>query len=179
MRRIKPEVDIVLDILHAVAIAYPENVFADYKRWGDVNAMNLHLALESAIQNGYDYCDYGMSLARPGAGLIEWKRRRKGFLVDDDTNCFYLKLPKKGTDDFFWNSPLFSIEDKKICLHLGVPLEKTDEDIMARYHEMGYGGLWKVYLHCKATLNETLVQTFRDMYADQATQPMIITYVSA
>jgi hypothetical protein len=156
---------------------YPANIFNDFKLWGEVNSMNLHLALESAIQNGYDYCDYGTSLARPGAGLIEWKRRRKGILAEDYGNYFYLKFPKSGAELFFWYAPLFNIENHKLTLHLGLPKDKSDEEIMARYHEMGYGGLYKVYLHCKNVPNETLVQSVRDLYADQDSQPIVITYI--
>ncbi len=163
---------------HVNRFGYPENIYTDYKHWGEVNSMNLHLALEAAIQKGYDYCDYGGSLARPGAGLIEWKRRRKGFLAEDYGQYFYLKYPKKGAAQFFWDSPLFNIEKHKIVLHLGIPAGKTDEEIMARYHEMGYGGLYKVYLHCTTTLNETLVHSVRDLYVDQEVKPLIITYMA-
>jgi hypothetical protein len=164
---------------HVNRFGYPASIFSDYKRWGEVNAMNLHLALEAAIQEGYDYCDYGTSLARPGAGLIEWKRRRKGFLAEDYGTYFYVKLPRKGAEQFFWHSPLFAIEGKKITLHLGVPDEKADEDVMARYHEMGYGGLCKVYLHSNKTLNKALVQSVRDLYMDQDAPPEVITYLVA
>jgi hypothetical protein len=153
---------------------YPAHIFNDFKRWGEVNSMNLHLALENAIQNGYDYCDYGTSLARPGAGLIEWKRRRKGFLAEEYGNYFYVKLPENGARQFLWDSPLFAIADKKITLHLGIPDAKTDEDIMARYHEMGYRGLTKVYLYSKLALNDTLLKSFQDLYLDDDTQPIII-----
>lgn len=164
---------------HVNRFGYPENIYSDYKHWGEVNSMNLHLALEAAIKEGYDFIDYGGSLARPGAGLIEWKRRRKGFLAEDYGQYLYLKLPNKGSDQLFWDSPLFAIEDHKITLHLGVPQDKTDEEVMARYHEMGYGGLYKVYLHCSQTLNETLVKSVRDLFEDQETQPMIITYMDS
>lgn len=159
---------------HVNRFGYPETIFSDFKLWGEVNSMNLHLALESAIANAYDFCDYGGSLARPGAGLIEWKRRRKGFLVDDGSNYFYIKLPKTGAENFFWSSPLFAIEKNSVALHLGVPVNQTDEEVMARYHEMGYGGLDKVYLHCKVEPKETLVQAFKALYADQIARPEIV-----
>jgi hypothetical protein len=114
-------------------------------------------------------------LARPGAGLIEWKRRRKGFLAEEYGNYFYVKLPENGARQLLWDSPLFAIEDKKITLHLGIPDAKTDEEIMARYHEMGYRGLSKVYLYCKSELNESLLQSFRGLYLDDETQPIIMT----
>jgi len=161
---------------HVNRLGYPESVFSDYKRWGDVNSINLHLALESAIKNEYDYCDYGVSLARPGAGLIEWKRRRKGFLaIDGSFNYFYLKPPKSGAAQFFWDAPLFALESGKVTLHLGIPEGKTDEEVSASYHEMGYGGLYKVYLHCLKPPSKHLIEIIRGLYADQETQPMVIT----
>jgi hypothetical protein len=162
---------------HVNRMGYPEAVFSDYKRWGEVNSINLHLALRSAINNGYDYCDYGVSLARPGAGLIEWKRRRRGFLVDDYYQYFYLKFPKKDATQFFWDAPLFGVEGRKVTLHLGLPDDKTDEEITARYHEMGYGGLYKVYLHCTKPPSEDIIEMIRGLYVDQESQPMVITYL--
>ncbi len=162
---------------HVNRMGYPEAVFSDYKRWGEVNSINLHLALKSAINNGYDYCDYGVSLARPGAGLIEWKRRRRGFLVDDYYQYFYLKFPKKDATQFFWDAPLFGVEGRKVTLHLGLPDDKTDEEITARYNEMGYGGLYKVYLHCTKPPSEDIIEIIRGLYVDQESQPMVITYL--
>lgn len=164
---------------HVNRFGYPEKIFSDYKHWGEVNSMNLHLALETAIKEGYDFIDYGGSLARPGAGLIEWKRRRKGLLSQDYGQYLYLKLPRQGADLFFWDSPLFAIEDAKITLHLGVPAQQSNEEVMARYHEMGYGGLYKVYLHCAKELDETLVECVRALYTDQDNPPMIITYIDS
>ncbi len=163
---------------HVNRLGYPNAVFSDYKRWGEVNSINLHLALEAAIENGYDYCDYGVSLARPGAGLIEWKRRRRGFLAKNDNfKYFYMKLPKTGAAQFLWDSPVFAVEKGMVTLHLGVPEGKTDEEITARYHEMGYGGLYKVYLQCIKPPSGQLIETIRSLYADQESQPMIITYL--
>jgi len=163
---------------HVNRFGYPASVFSDFKRWGDVNAMNLQLALEHAIQDDFDYIDYGMSLAKPGCGLIEWKRRRKGFLAaNTNYDYFYLKFPKQHAAHFFWDAPLFGVEQGKVTLHLGVPSGKTDEEVLARYHEMGYGGLYKVYLHYALTApSETLITSLRALYADQESQPMLISY---
>ncbi len=163
---------------HINRMGYPSSVFSDYKRWGEVNSINLHLALEAAIENGYDYCDYGVSLAKPGHGLIEWKRRRRGFLVKDDNfNYFYLKLPKSGGAQFLWDSPVFGVEGGKPTLHLGIPQGKTEQEMLARYHEMGYGGLYKVYLDCVTPPSAQFIESIRALYADQDTQPLIISYI--
>ena len=163
---------------HVNRLGYPQSVFSDYKRWGEVNSINLHLALEAAIANGYDYCDYGVSLAKPGHGLIEWKRRRRGFLATHDNfNFFYMRLPKTGGAQFLWDSPVFGVEDSKATLHLGIPEGKTDEELIERYHEMGYAGLYKVYLDCVKPPSAHFIDSIRALYADQESQPMIITYV--
>lgn len=162
---------------HVNRLGYPQAVFSDYKRWGEVNSINLHLALEAAIENGYDYCDYGVSLAKPGHGLIEWKRRRRGFLATHDNfNYFYLKLPKTGAAQFLWDSPVFGVEAGKPTLHLGIPAGKTDEEMLKRYHEMGYAGLYKVYLDCVKPPSTQFVESVRALYADQEYQPLVITY---
>lgn len=161
---------------HVNRFGYPEHVFADFKRWGEVNSINLHMALEEAIQGNFDFCDYGMSLAKPGAGLIEWKRRRKGSLGREAGTQFYLSLPKKGLAQFFWDSPLFSIEKGKITLHLGIPADKTDEEILVKYHEMGYMGLYKVYLNCLSQPSDAVIEGVRSLFAEEAHPPMIITY---
>jgi hypothetical protein len=163
---------------HVNRLGYPQTVFSDYKRWGEVNSINLHLALEAAIENGYDYCDYGVSLAKPGHGLIEWKRRRRGFLATHDNfNYFYMKLPKTGGAQFLWDSPVFGVEDGKPTLHLGIPEGKTDEELLARYHEMGYAGLYKVYLDCVKAPSSQFIDSIRALYADQDPQPLIISYL--
>lgn len=163
---------------HVNRLGYPQSVFSDHKRWGEVNSMNLHLALEAAIENSYDYCDYGVSLAKPGHGLIEWKRRRRGFLATHDNfQYFYMKLPKTGGAQFLWHSPVFGVEAGKPTLHLGVPEGKTEEEMLARYHEMSYGGLYKVYLDCVTPPSAQFVESIRALYADQDPQPLIISYV--
>ena len=162
---------------HVNRLGYPSIIYTDYKRWGEVNSINLHLALETAIENGYDYCDYGVSVAKPGHGLIEWKRRRRGFLATHDNfQYFYMKLPKTGGAQFLWHSPVFGVEAGKPTLHLGVPEGKTEEEMLARYHEMGYAGLYKVYLDCVKPPSAQFVESIRALYADQETQPTIITY---
>jgi hypothetical protein len=120
-----------------------------------------------------------MSLAKPGSGLIEWKRRRKGFLGRDAGTQFYLTLPKKGLAQFFWDSPLFSIEKGMVTLHLGIPDGKTDEEILAKYHEMGYMGLYKVYLNCLTQPSDAVLDGIRSLFVEEKNPPMLITYFVA
>lgn len=163
---------------HVNRFGYIEDVYSNHIHLQDVNSVNLHLALLTAIENGYDYCDYGFSLARPGGGLIEWKRRRKGFLAKASADSFYLKVPKNGAAQFFWDCPLFSLEGKKINLHLGIPENKTDEELLARYREMSYDGLTKVYLMCVVQPSEAFIELIKNLYKELRFQPEIIVSIT-
>lgn len=158
---------------HVNRFGYPEAVYSDYSRWGEVNSMNLHLALLKAISDGYDYCDYGVSLARPGAGLIEWKRRRKGFLSTAGQQFFYLRPLVTGAADFFWNAPLFSVKNNRIALHLGIPHTKTETEVAEKYHEMGYEGLEKLYIYSQTELTEKTIAIINHLFEGHAQQPSI------
>lgn len=158
---------------HVNRLGYKEAIYTDFPRWGEVNSINLHLALSKAIEDGYDYCDYGASLARPGKGVIEWKRRRKGFLAQTDLQVCYLTPPKHGAADFFWSAPLFSIKRKKISLHLGLPANKNEEEIAQKYKEMGYFGLSKVFLHCQSQPTDNVIASIKNLFSSQGAPPKI------
>jgi hypothetical protein len=155
---------------------YPEAIFTDPKRLRDCNAMNIFLALEWANENGFDYYDIGVSLGRPGDGLLEWKRRRGAELnTMGNSGCFYIRLPKVGAAQFLWDSPLFAIEHQKLTLHLGLPDGRSDDDATSHYREMAFGGLFKVYLHCAIPPSEQLLETLRGYYAQQKFPPIVET----
>ena len=76
-----------------------------------------------------------------------------------------------------WDSPVFGVEGGKPTLHLGIPAGKAEEEMLARYHEMGYGGLYKVYLDCVIPPSAQFLESMRALYADQDPQPLIISYI--
>jgi hypothetical protein len=153
---------------------YPAPVYSDPKRLRETNAMNIHLALEWAIQNDFDYYDLGVALGRPGDGLLEWKRRLGGELDTMDHRVyFHVRLPKVGAAKFLWDAPLFAVEGRKLTLHLGLPDEPNDEEVANRYREMGYRGLFKVHLHCAKPPGDHLFETLRSYYAHQKSPPIV------
>lgn len=159
---------------------YPEAVFSDPKRLRETNSMNLHIALEWALANGYDYYDIGIALGRPGDGLLEWKRRRGGELdTMGNSIYFYIRLPKVGAAKFLWDAPLFAVERHKLTLHLGLPDGLNEEEFANRYREMGFGGLSKIYLHCATTPDEQFVATLRNYYVQQKSPPVVEIVVTA
>ena len=162
-----------------VRFGYPDAVFSDTKKLREVNSITTFMALEWAIENGFDYYDIGTCLARPDDGLLEWKRRRGGD-VDTLGNYGYLfvRLPKVGAAQFLWETPLFSVEGKQLTLHLGLPDGPSDEEVANRYREMGFGGLFKIYLHCSRTPGETLLGTLRSRYAHLKSPPVLESIVS-
>jgi hypothetical protein len=162
-----------------VRFGYPDGVFSDAKKLREINSITTFMALEWAIENGFDYYDIGTCLARPDDGLLEWKRRRGGD-VDTLGNYGYLfvRLPKVGAAQFLWETPLFAVEGKKLTLHLGLPDGPSDEEVAGRYREMGFGGLFKIYLHYSRKPEEALLDTLRGRYAHLALPPILETIVS-
>lgn len=145
---------------------YPEAVFSDPKRLREVNSITTFMALEWAIEQGFDYYDIGQCLARPDDGLLKWKRRRGGD-VDTLGNQAYMfvRLPKTGIAKFLWEFPLFAVEDSKLTLHLGLPDGPSDQEVVDRYREMVFGGLFKIYIYCAKAPGELLLENLRDRYA--------------
>jgi len=162
-----------------IRFGYPEAVFSDSKRLGEANSITTHLALEWAIENGFDYYDIGSCLARPDDGLLEWKRRRGG-AVDTMGNhgYFYVRLPRIGAAQFLWNNPLFAVEHHKLTLHLGLPDGPSDKEVMCRYREMGFGGLFKIYLHCARLPDEHILETLSNLYMHQKPPPILESILS-
>jgi Acetyltransferase (GNAT) domain len=156
---------------------YPEAVYSDPKRLREINSINTHLALEWAINNGFDYYDIGDSTAQPDNGLLQWKRRRGSNLItmsgSEYSGHFYIRPPSANTAKFFWDAPLFVVERNKLTLHLGLPDGPTDDDVAKRYREMGFGGLFKVYLHHARPPGEHLLNNLRGLYAHQKTPPVV------
>ncbi|MEF9900762.1 MAG: hypothetical protein RR736_21165 [Pseudomonas sp.] len=153
---------------------YPESVFNDPKQLREVNSITTFMALEWAIEQGFDYYDIGQCLARPDDGLLKWKRRRGGD-VDTLGNQAYMfvRLPKTGIAKFLWEFPLFAVEDNKLTLHLGLPNGPTDEEVVNRYREMVFGGLFKIYLYCAKNPGEVLLENLRDRYAHFQSPPIV------
>lgn len=153
---------------------YCEAVFSDAKKLREVNSITTFMALEWAIENGFDYYDIGLCLARPDDGLLKWKRRRGGD-VDSLGNHSYMfvRLPKTGTAKFLWDTPLFALEGDKLTLHLGLPDGPSDEEVASRYHEMVFGGLHKIYLYGANNSGEPFLEALRSRYANLQSPPMM------
>ena len=160
---------------------YPESVYSDPKRLGETNSINHHFAIENSINNGFDYCDFALCFARPDDGLLQFKRRRGAEL---DTiglkgyGHFYVRLPKTGTAQFLWNTPLFAVERKKLTLHLGLPNGTSDDEFVTRYRQMGFGGLSKIYLHCARPPGKHLLTTLYSFYRHQNSSPLLESIAS-
>ncbi|MHC8354566.1 hypothetical protein ACYZTL_04820 [Pseudomonas sp. LB3P81] len=153
---------------------YTEAVFSDAKRLGEVNAITTFMALEWAIENGFDYYDIGHCLGRPDDGLLKWKRRRGGDVDSLGNHAYmFLRLPKTGVARFLWETPLFAAEGKELTLHLGLPEGPSDEEAASRYHEMVFGGLHKIYLYCAKNSGEQFLETLRSRYANLQTPPVM------
>ncbi|CAM3992865.1 hypothetical protein CCOS865_04629 [Pseudomonas reidholzensis] len=153
---------------------YCEAVFSDAKKLREVNSITTFMALEWALENGFDYYDIGLCLARPDDGLLKWKRRRGGDIdVLGNHAYMFVRLPKTGTATFLWETPLFAVENNKLTLHLGVPEGASDEELASRYHEMVFGGLHKIYLYGGTHSAEGFLETLRSRYANFQSPPVM------
>ncbi|MBU0621587.1 MAG: GNAT family N-acetyltransferase [Gammaproteobacteria bacterium] len=164
----------------SIRFGYPESIYSDPKRLNETNSINFYLALEWAIDNGFDYYDMGVSLGRPEDNLLQWKKRWGGALDKMGIHgYFYVRLPKTGTAQFLWDAPLFAIEHQKISLHLGLPSGPNDDEVMIRYRLMSFGGLFKVYLHCAGSPSEGLLESLRSQYSRQKSPPDLVILPSS
>ena len=163
-----------------IRCGYPELVFANSKKLHETNSINFYLALECAIEGKFDYFDLGTCLGRPEDGLLQWKKRWGG-VVDTMGNhgYFYVRLPKAGAAKFLWDAPLFAVEGKQLTLHLGLPDEPSDEEASTRYRGMGFGGLFKIYLHCARPPSEDILKKLRNLYGHQKSPPILKIVLSA
>jgi hypothetical protein len=155
---------------------YPEAVFSDQKRLAEAHSMNLHIGLEWAMENGYDYYELGNCHASPDDRLLQFKRRRGTELNTLGLKAygyFHIRLPKVGAAQFLWDTPLFSIERENLTLHLGLPHGLSDGEFAARYGQMGFVGLTKVCLHCAKPPDEGLLATLCNLYKHQNPPPTV------
>jgi hypothetical protein len=156
---------------------YPESVFSDPKRLGHINAMNNHIAMEWAIENGYDYYDIGLVFARPWDGLLHWKKRRGSIMRTTALplfSHFYLKVSDADAAEFFWESPLFSEDGRGLLtLHLGLPAGKSDADFLDHYNKMTFRELRQVNLYTTTPPSEALLNSLGDFYRRDVTPPKI------
>ncbi len=153
---------------------YCQAVFSDARRLREVNSITTFMALEWALEQGFDYYDIGLCLARPDDGLLKWKRRRGGD-IDALGNHAYLfvRLPRTGTAKFLWDTPMFAVEGDKLTLHLGLPEGPSDDEVASRYQEMVFGGLHKIYCYGGSRAGESFLENLRQRYANLQSPPTL------
>ena len=124
------------------------------------------------MAQGFDFYGLGLCLARPDDGLLKLKRRRCGYFDSLGNHPYlFVRLPKKGTADFLWETPLFAVEGNKLTLHLGLPTGASAEQVASRYHEMVFGGLHKIYLYGREEAVQGLEQALQNRYANLQSSP--------
>jgi len=161
---------------NAMRFGFTEAVFSNPKRLHEINSVNIQIAVEWAMANGFDYYDIGMSIAQPDDGLLQWKRRRGGHLDTGVTHSYFqVRLPKSGAAQMLWNSPLFDDQRGALTLHLGLPANVSDEQAIFRYREMGFGGLVSVCVHHARPPGETLLIAFRQIFSGDGGAPTLKT----
>ena len=144
---------------------FPEAVFSDQKRLSQVNTINAHLGMVWAHANDFDYFDFGLSIGSPDDGMLRWKKARGAHVDTSLTHSyFYVRLPKSGTAQLLWDSPLFSTSGNLLTLHIGLPADITDDTAALRFRELSYGGLQRICLHHARPVSEALMESFRKLF---------------
>jgi hypothetical protein len=162
---------------NAIRFGFVDSVFSHPKRLHEINSVNVFLATRYAKENGYDFYGLGDCLGRPDDGLLHWKRRRGGQI--DASQCqewFYVRLPRQGSCEFLWNTPLFSagLRGANLRLHLGVPAARSDAETIARYREMSFGGLSEVVIHADGPLSKPLRESFEALFSGSGQATRIV-----
>jgi hypothetical protein len=159
---------------------YPERVFEDPKTLADVNTMNIHLACQRALEAGYDYYDLGVSSARPNGGLLQFKRRRSSSLErSEQALSFYAHVPAAHRPQILSRAPLFAVDRDRLVLHVGVTRAMSDDALLQRFQEWGYGGLAGVRLWTERSLDASLLERIHDHYSKRGFETAVTAYQCA
>ena len=158
----------------SIRFGFPQAVFSDRKRLREINSINNYFELEAAHRDGLDHYDIGDCMARPDDGLLQWKSARGGHL-DTSLNhaYFFVRLPKRGTAELLWHSPLFAQTRDGLTLHLGLPAERSDHEAMVRFRDMRFGGLHGVWLHHARPPGQELLDSIRGLFANRGPAPVL------
>ncbi len=161
---------------NALRFGFSEAVFSNPKRLHEINSINVHLAVEWALANGFDAYDIGMTVGSPDDGLLQWKRRRGGHIDAGLTHAFFhVRLPRNGAAQLLWDSPLFAVRHERLTLHLGLPASVSDEEAAFRYREMDFGGLHSVCVHHARPPGDVLLAALRSLFVHVGTCPALNT----
>jgi hypothetical protein len=159
---------------------FTEAVFSDPDRLAEANSISAFSGLVQALENGFDFYDMGQCLPRFDDGNLQWKRRRGGALETfRNSNSYFVRLPRDSQARFLWGCPLFSLEGGDLTLRLGLPEGPSDEDVVLRYREAGFGGLSRVYLHCARVASDDLLRQLRSRYAHFPHAPELVVVSSS
>jgi hypothetical protein len=164
----------------ALRFGCTEAVFSDRGRLRETNSLSNFACLIRSLENRFDFYDMGYCLPRYDDGNLQWKRNRGGAL-ETFRNCdfFFVRLPRDSQARFLWNSPLFSLEAGGVTLRLGLPEGPSDEDVVRRYREIGFGGLTRVYLHCARRASDDLLRQLRSRYAHFSVPPELVVLTTS
>ena len=158
----------------SVRVGYPKRIFEDRKALGDANAANWLFASRAALEEGCAVHDMGLSPGTPDDGLLQFKRQRGGALDPEGSiSTFWLRLPRAGASTLLWRSPVFALERGGLALHLGVPADLPDEELVQRFHTIGFTGLRAVRLHVARELDTGVVQAISAQFRKQEQPPAV------
>ena len=157
-------------------MGFPEFIFSESQQYRETNVVITYLQIQWAIANGFEYYDMGANAAYTEAGVLHNKRTFGGQLsLMGNYNYLYLKLPAAYAAKFYWQKPLFALEDKAIVLHLGLLDGVSDSALLDRYKTLDFGGIEKVYLHFETQCSENALMVIKSIFSQQNLPPLIVS----
>lgn len=63
-----------------------------------------------------------------------------------------------------WESPLLSVEGRRIVLNVGLPAAATREEVLRRFGPFGFGGLAAVRLHVESSASAAIRDELQRQY---------------
>jgi len=158
----------------SIRAGYPEHVYSESIRFGEINNMNNFLEMEWTFNQGFDFFDLSISLARPLSSVLQWKRSYRGLLsFIGNYSYFHISPPKHQESTFFWHSPLFSKENGALSLHIGIPSTVSNDEAIEYITAMKFGGLANVYLHCQKTPDIKVMDHLMSLYQQFESKPNV------
>lgn len=146
-------------------LGYPREIFEDGKRLGDINAMNVYVDLERVLAEGFDHYDMGSCIAQPDNGLLQWKRRRGGTPTAYHTDEWVsVILPRQGAAQLLWDAPLLAADKGHLSLWLGLPADRSDEEVLERCKGLRFDGLKRVNLCAEREPGNRLLDALARLY---------------
>lgn len=158
---------------------YSPQLLADPKRLDDLCSMNAFMDLEHAMGAAYNYYDMGSSISQPLDPDVQWKRARGGLPVAMHTHQWLsVVLPRRGAAQFLWDAPLFGSDRGHLGVWVGLPAERSDDELVERCRPLRFDGLKRLHLYTEREVSPALLDAIRAHFSACVEPPELCTHAA-